>query len=181
MGTPVRERTTKIGRKPKLTKELIEDIEALFIMGATDKAVFMAMGIGKTAYYGWLKKGEESERKNIFTDLVETVNRAKGMAYVSYLNDLQEQSENRDHKATMAWLRKHHPDEWGDIVDAPEGVNINVKALTFVEVLNIGSDEAKELARDIARIEARRRQLQLKSGDSPADGPSSVGADQTGI
>ena len=102
------------GRKPKLTKDLIKRIYQLISAGNYDITVFEYLNISSSAYYEWLKKGEESiidGKTNLYVELVETVKKAKAEAEIRNVAIIQKAGE-KSWQACAWWLERKAADRW---------------------------------------------------------------------
>jgi transposase len=103
----------KQGRPSKLTPELHAEMVLLFKMGNFVETACKTVGINKSTYYDWIKKGKKcnfpQNKYKIFKDAVD-----KAMAY-SEARDVAIIAKHSEDKWTAAtWmLSRRFPERWG--------------------------------------------------------------------
>lgn len=106
-----------MGRKLKLTPELIKEASDLVKMGNYTETVCKYLGIGDTTWYRWMKEGE-AEKSGIKRDFWESIKKAESYAEIRNVQIIQKTAEKAkdDPKlwvAAMTFLERKFPDRWG--------------------------------------------------------------------
>lgn len=107
-----------MGRKTKLTPDLIRDAEKLVSAGNYVETVCDYLGIGKTTWYRWLERGEKA-RKGIYREFRDAIKKAEARAEIRAVNGIL--SAGQDNWQALAWyLERRHHEKWGrkDRLDA---------------------------------------------------------------
>ena len=76
-----------MGRRSKLTPEIIEEIAGYISEGLMDKDAFALADVSKSKFYEWLKKGEE-QRSGNFRDFSDAVKNARIKFKQSHMNNI---------------------------------------------------------------------------------------------
>ena len=97
------------GRKTKLTEKLTEDIVKRIRAGNYIKVACLAVGISHTAYFDWIKKGEEGISP--YSEFLYSVKKAEAEAHVNYVAIIASQAPAQ-WQATAWWLERKFPDKW---------------------------------------------------------------------
>ena len=101
------------GRPSKLTRELQAEIIYLLKIGNFVETVCNFVGINKSTFYDWMKKGEESNHpRNKYRKFQEAVEQAKAWSEAKDVAIITKASED-DWKAAAWKLEHQHPDKWG--------------------------------------------------------------------
>jgi transposase len=97
--------------KLKLTPELIEKMIPAIEIGNYIETVCQAMGIGKTTYYEWIKKGEK-RKSGIYRDFLNAVRNAEARAEAKLIEEWREklQVSPTNYKD---FLERRYPERWG--------------------------------------------------------------------
>lgn len=111
------------GRPHELTETKIDAIEHFILKGNAIKTSASAAGIRPASFFNYMNRGkaelsriEKGEirkpRKNeeIFVELLDRVTRAKAMAEVQKVEQL---NDERLFRSAMDWLQRRNPQEWG--------------------------------------------------------------------
>lgn len=110
----------KLGRKPKLTIEIINEIETLIGEGYTNQDICAVLDINESTFYAWINRAEEIandeqqlaiSENNIFLELTKTIKRATAKRK----NDLKTKIERHGNKQwqALAWiLERSYPQEF---------------------------------------------------------------------
>jgi hypothetical protein len=97
-----------VGRTTRLTTSMIDRIVDVIARGGTDITVCTAVGIARSTYYGWLKRGA-NEKSGIYRTLVERVTEADVERELSWVGTI---AENPTWQAKR-WLLEHrYPHQW---------------------------------------------------------------------
>jgi hypothetical protein len=136
----------KVGRKPKLTPEIINRIgEALragnYIETACDYA-----GVSRSIFYAWLQEADKPRAKKLFLELKDTVESARAEAEIRNVRRIQVAAEgikdkngeyivNPSWQASAWWLERSHSKKWGrqqkvelsGIEGAPINISLDAK------------------------------------------------------
>jgi hypothetical protein len=101
------------GRPSKLTPELHAEMVILFKMGNFVETTCGTVGINKSTFYDWMKKGKNSNNpKNKYKKFQEAVDQAMAWSEARDVAIISKQSEHDWRAAAFRLLRKH-PDKWG--------------------------------------------------------------------
>lgn len=101
-----------MGRRTKLTPELIEQAAKLISQGNYAQTVFQMLGIPESTWYGWLQRGRESERRNVYSEFSEAVKKAEAAAELRAVSGIV--AAGRRNWTAFAWyLERKYPDRWG--------------------------------------------------------------------
>lgn len=153
-----------IGRRPKLTPKLEEEIIKLLRAGNYMRTVAKYVGITEQTLYNWIARGRaeyeklqadstatlNAEEKRYF-DFFEKVQKAETHAEVRAVAYWQSQME-KDWRATKEFLARRYPEAWSPRyeISGPEGKPVNVQLNVDPEVL------ASKIDALIAEDEKRR-------------------------
>ncbi len=98
------------GRKTKLTPELQDDVVKRIRAGNYIKVACQAVGISHTAYFDWLKKGQEG--KSPYAEFLDAIKKAESEAHVNYVAIVASHAP-KQWQAAAWWLERRFPDKWG--------------------------------------------------------------------
>jgi transposase-like protein len=102
----------RVGRPTKLTPEIQERIVELLKAGNYVETACAVVGIGRTTYYDWMKKAEESTRANKYTRFHDAVRQAKAWSEARLVAMINKHAEKIWQAA--AWmLERKYPERWG--------------------------------------------------------------------
>jgi transposase len=101
------------GPKGKLTPERQDAIVKAIREGNPHETAAGAAGIGKTAFYEWLKKGEESEKNDKYKKFYEAVKTAEAIAEALRIRRINKAGLAGDWKADAWYLERRYPEKWG--------------------------------------------------------------------
>lgn len=135
----------RVGRKTNLTTELISKIAALVASGNYYDTVCKVLNIPTSTFYRWLEKGR-AQKKGIFRELVEAIERAEGIAEASAVNVLwQAIKKKEDPRWALEFLSRRYPDKWSkkEHVDIgqKEPFKIIIEKVSVRGVVNENSEE----------------------------------------
>jgi hypothetical protein len=113
---------TKIGRKIKLTPELIESFSKKLQVGSYAKYVAMSEGITERTYYRWLERGEKAEKlhelrkkvpksERLFCQLCQSVKQSEAQAQIVLTTMVFSQAKE-DWHAALAIMSRKWPEQW---------------------------------------------------------------------
>ena len=182
---------TKIGRKIKLTPDLIKEFEKKLSVGAYAKYVAMSEGITERTYYLWLERGARAEKlweinkkipesEVLFFQFFQSVRQSEATAQVTLTAMVFSQAA-QDWKAAMELMARKWPEQWakkefvdfkGTMIDGPDKRQ---------EALNEFEDMFKDVPRaKLASIiqETNRKLNEAKNG-KPAGKAQTVKPDTT--
>ncbi|MGP4063079.1 hypothetical protein [Halobacillus sp. H74] len=102
-----------MGRKTKLTEQLINKAERLIKAGNYNMVVCEYLNIHPSTWYKWMQEGEKAKsgRKKEFFDRVK---KAEAEAEVRLITDLQKIASDNNSWQGIAWmLERKYPERWG--------------------------------------------------------------------
>ena len=100
------------GRKPKLTKNLIENLEKALEAGNYIDTACDYVGINRGTLYRWLSEAEQKNAKPILKELSDTVRRARAVAEMRNVLRIQQAADD-SWQAAAWWLERSHSKKWG--------------------------------------------------------------------
>ncbi len=107
-----------IGRPPKLTTEMIEQICDLLIQGSTIAGAAMLTGISESTIYRWLAMGKSEGADPIYVELVARVSEAIESSEFELLQRMRIAGSKPDHWRATAWmLERRFPEKYGKNVN----------------------------------------------------------------
>jgi transposase len=128
------------GRKPKLTKELIELLGTALQNGNYIETACDFAGINRATLYRWLQESEEDDAKPILKDLSDTVRKARAQAEMRNVLRIQKAADD-SWQAAAWWLERSQPKKWSKQTNVElSGVNgnpINVALDTRAALLEL--------------------------------------------
>lgn len=114
----------KVGRKPKLTQQLIIQAERLTLDGNYDNVICGALGISTETWYRWLRdgealvKGEETsipytpEMQSLLSEFYDTIKKAQTTAQAQMVNEMRQYT--RINWQALGWfMERRWPEQWG--------------------------------------------------------------------
>jgi len=111
-----------IGRPPKLTTEMIEQICDLLIEGSTIARSAMLTGISESTIYRWLAMGKSEGAEPIYIELVTRVGEAIESSEFELLQRMRIAGSKSDHWRSTAWmLERRFPEKYGKNVSNQVG------------------------------------------------------------
>lgn len=105
----------KVGRKSKLTDEIIEDIKKAVAMGLNNKAVCDYVGLSEPTFYDYYAKGEEDFNNNVesqFSKFFKSYKKARADFRIYHLAKIRQASESGSWQASAWCLERCMPDEF---------------------------------------------------------------------
>lgn len=131
----------KVGRKTKLTEEMIEEIAKHIELGMINKDVAQLVGISETTFYNWMNEGENSkDDNNIFRKFYLKVKEAEAKAIKRNLAIIQRAANEGNWQAAAWFLERKRPEDWG----RKDRVNINADDGIIIKVEKVEGREEKE-------------------------------------
>jgi transposase len=128
------------GRKPKLTKELIELLGTALQNGNYIETACDFVGINRATLYRWLQESEEDDAKPILKELSDTVRKARAQAEMRNVLRIQKAADD-SWQAAAWWLERSQPKKWSKQTNVElSGVNgnpINVALDTRAALLEL--------------------------------------------
>jgi transposase len=128
------------GRKPKLTKELIELLGTALQNGNYIETACDFAGINRATLYRWLHESEEDDAKPILKELSDTVRKARAQAEMRNVLRIQKAADD-SWQAAAWWLERSQPKKWSKQTNVElSGVNgnpINVALDTRAALLEL--------------------------------------------
>ena len=107
-------RPHQIGRPPKLTRELIEQICDLIIEGWTIERAAKLSGVSATSIYRWLSMGKSEDSESIYQELVQRVKEATECSEFELLQAMRIAGAHPKNWRANAWmLERRFPDKYG--------------------------------------------------------------------
>jgi len=99
------------GRKPKLTKELQDQICRLISAGNYIKTACQASGISEQTFNNWKNWGEK-QSKGVYFEFLESVKKAEATAIAKNVTVIQ-LATRESWQAAAWWLERKYPKDWG--------------------------------------------------------------------
>jgi transposase-like protein len=100
------------GRKPKLTKEMIQNLGKALEAGNYIETACDYVGINRATLYRWLSEAEQDGAKPIYRELSDTVTRSRAIAEMRNVLKIQQAAED-SWQAAGWWLERSLPKKWG--------------------------------------------------------------------
>lgn len=117
------------GRKPKLSKELIENLRKALEAGNYIETACDYVGINRATLYRWLTEAEQDKAKPLLRELKDTVTRSRAIAEMRNVMKIQQAAEE-SWQAAGWWLERSHSKKWGRQqkveLSGVEGAPINI-------------------------------------------------------
>ncbi len=137
------------GRKTILTPELQDAVVKRIRAGNYIKVACLAVGIGVSTYFEWLKKGEEGRQP--YAEFTDTIKKAEAEAHVNYVAIVASHAP-KQWQAAAWWLERRFPDKWGrrDKLDIKGEIVADKKVDKIEEKFSHMSD--KELNEHIIKL-----------------------------
>ena len=128
------------GRKPKLTKELIELLGTALQNGNYIETACDFAGINRATLYRWLQESEEDDAKPLLKDLSDTVRKARAQAEMRNVLRIQKAADD-SWQAAAWWLERSQPKKWSKQTNVElsgvDGSPINVALDTRAALLEL--------------------------------------------
>ena len=155
-----RKGTYRLGRKTTLTKELLEEIIKNSKLGVTDKTIYVGMGIPKSTWYQWKRKGtaliEQTEIVKVeyktkrtlkdaqmLIDFATTIKRGRKLKIMKCLKVMEDAFG--EHWQAAAWyLERVAYETYGRKDSIKQDVNMNIKKDSPIDEMLRIAKKAKE-------------------------------------
>lgn len=129
-----------MGRKCRLTRELIADVEKFLRAGNYATTVMAALNISNGTWYRWLKEGEKAT-SGIKREFWEAVKKADAHAEIMAVAGILKAGRDPKHWTALAWfLERKFRERWGKNIPVDAGDEDDLKAL--VAALRGETDDA---------------------------------------
>jgi len=102
----------KNGRPSKLTPKLRKEIVSLIKAGCFIEMTCALVGINKSTYYAWMKRGKESKRRTHLRTFYDEVTRAHAICELRMVKIISKAAEE-DWRASAWFLERKFPQRWG--------------------------------------------------------------------
>ena len=145
------------GRKTKLTKELTDEIVKRIRAGNYIKVACQAVGISHTAYFDWIKKGEDGISP--YAEFLYAVKKAEAEAHVTYVAIIASQAPTQ-WQAAAWWLERKFPDKWAK----REKIEIGQEQVSSKEVETIEARFSHLSAKELNKYVSELSQKMLYGG-----------------
>ncbi len=147
-----------MGRRLKLTPELIEQAAKLIAGGNYASTVFQMLGVGESTWYRWLEKGRDSKGRSIYREFWESIQKAEAAAEARAVSGVM--AAGRRNWTAYAWyLERKFPDRWGhkakiqQEISGPGGQPVSVA----VDLSVLTDEELRSLESITKRLEHTAR------------------------
>lgn len=115
------------GRPTKLSYERQERIASAIEQGKSLQSAARMAGVGATAVYEWINRGEaamENGEDNEYTEFANRLMRARGIGEDFYFRlALDLAKENGDHRFIASLMKQRYPDSWAEKEEGGPGVD----------------------------------------------------------
>lgn len=176
-----------MGRPTKLTEDIRDKLVQLVETGNYAEVAAEAIGIGKTTFYQWLKRGRKDEevgRRTRYREFANAIANARAKAQARHVAILSLAAE-RDWRAAAHYLERTDPNRWGNRGTMKLEGEVGAKHSGTVEVTSddtlaaaIGGDP--EAAGLFARLVQRAASRASASGSvGVVDQPGGTGGEAT--
>lgn len=141
-----------VGRKTKLTKDLMQEAERLLKLGVYTNVVCDYLGIHRSTWYRWIEDGEEAKigLKREFCDMVV---RAESHAEIRNLKIIQLEAENGNWNAARWFLEHKFPKRWGNRQELNLTGEVTQKVRNEVDLSKLSIEEIETLRELHAKLE----------------------------
>ncbi len=106
-----------VGRKTKLTKELIEIVKEYLKTGVFIKIICQFIGINRDTFYSWLKQGDKDKKENkitLYSEFSDTYKHNKDYGLIFHLENIQKIASKGNLKASIFYLKTRYPEYFSD-------------------------------------------------------------------
>ena len=103
-----------VGRPPKITSEIVEEICDLVIQGKSFARAAAARDISESTIYRWIALGKKQESEPIYRELVERLSESCEISEFEALQTIRKTISYPDNWRAAAWLLEHRfPAKYG--------------------------------------------------------------------
>jgi len=121
-----------MGRKSKLTRELIEQAAKLIEAGNYQRHVAQALGIDHSTWYKWLSEGERT-KNGLKHEFFDAVKKAEARAIARNVALIQRAAQDGNWQAAAWWLERKFPEQWGR-----NRLDIHTEGDTTIRIVEVG-------------------------------------------
>jgi len=125
-----------MGRKTKLTPELIEQASKLVAAGNYLKHVAQYLGIPERTFYRWLAEGEKA-KKGLAWQFYQAIKKAEAEAVARNIALIQKAATEGNWQAAAWWLERKYPEEWG----RKDRMNMQASGGLTIRIVEVGEAE----------------------------------------
>lgn len=137
----------KVGRKPKLTKEMIKNLGDALQAGNYIETACDYAGINRATLYRWLQEAEQTGAKPLLRELSDTVRTKRAEAEMRNVLRIQKAADD-SWQAAAWWLERSQPKKWSKqtnvelsgVGSSPINVAVDTRA-ALLELLSPQTDE----------------------------------------
>ena len=138
-----------VGAYGKITPKRIQIIVEALEKGNTRKNACIQAGIGTTTFHEWLNKGNPEhpsftqKRADKYRKFREAVMRAESEVESIHVENLLLHAQ-RDYRASVEWLKRRKPHEWGEIQRVEQtnaNLNVDLSSLTDEQLDRLANGE----------------------------------------
>lgn len=102
-----------VGRKSKLTPQLINDAVKLLKGGSYISTVCEFIGIDTSTWYRWIREGKKA-KTGIKNHFYHAIKKAEAEAEIRMVTEIQKIAEENKTWQALAWmLERKYPERWG--------------------------------------------------------------------
>ena len=123
-----------MGRKSKLTEELIETAAKLIAAGNYQKHVAQYLNLSEETWYRWLREGEKSQ-SGLKRQFYEMIKKAEAEAIARNVALIQKAAQEGNWQAAAWWLERKFPEEWGR-----NRLDIHTEGDTIIRIVEVGEN-----------------------------------------
>lgn len=146
-------RKSETGRRPKLTRERIEEICAYLARGLSKRSAVNAALVSETAFYGWLKQGEKDlengKLKTLQAELVQSVKKAEAEFKLKHTKNIETAASDGSWQASAWLLERRYREEYGksavdvNLAGRPGGEPVKTESAVQIYLPSNGREERK--------------------------------------
>lgn len=113
-----------MGRKSKLTEDVLDTILTKHSNGLPINSCCDLVGVSRTQFYDWIKKGEEGSKANngLYIKLAEGMKKARAQC----IENIIERSFNNNSPQMLMYLLKVYDPDTFNIAEKTENKNVNI-------------------------------------------------------
>ncbi len=121
-----------VGRKSKLTKEIIEKVKEYLKKGVFIKIICQLIGINRDTFYSWLKQGKQDKDNNknsLYSEFTDTYNENVDYALFFHLQNIEKLASEGNLQASIFYLKTRYPEYFSDNPELRKKKIIKVKSV----------------------------------------------------